>query len=134
MEPQQASEGVPLRGVAREILYFAEGENGEAALLVDEDYTRGMSPPGRRELCGAIITVARDVISKDLEQCDEHEVIEVSPDPAMEEVVFSMRFLLSDEGDPIVLTYFGSLAEEGTPLRKGLTHVLEALILLSKAL
>lgn len=123
-----------LTGVAREILYFAEGEGGEAALLVDEEYTQGMTPAGRRELCGAIITITRDIISRDLDNCNPEDVIEISPDPAMENMVFSLRFLITEEGEHLVLTYFGSLAQEGTPLERGLTHILEALVLLSQAL
>lgn len=132
-----STEAAPLQtagDVAIELMFLAEGADGDAALLVGDALNKNVSVKERREICEALLTIGIDQLGKEVAALRGDEVIEISKDPSHGELTFAARFLMHGQGEASVLVYFGGKANPKTPLKVGLVHAMEAMQILSQQL
>lgn len=115
--------------IGTEVINISETvEDGAVVLLNDELFEENdLDADEQFNVVKSLFILAYDHLNIDLRQTTPTELIEISPDPIMFDLVSMVRMILMDDTDFQLLVYFGGRADPSTTLRKGLIHILEVL-------
>lgn len=115
--------------VVREIVNVSETVDDGAVVLLNEEFfeENRLDADEQLSVVNSLFILAYDSLNEDLRSVDDIELVEVSPDPIMYDLVSMVRMLLSDTSDFQLLVYFGGRVDRSTKLKQGLLHVLELL-------
>lgn len=117
--------------MGKEVINISETLSDGAVVLLNEDVfeENNLDTEEIQQVINSFFVLAYNSINHDLSLAGKHELIEISEEPVLEELVSMVRMLLFDNGEFQLLVYFGKLANPKTTVRQGLLHVLELLAL-----
>lgn len=116
--------------IGTEVINISETVNDGAVVLINEDLfeDNGLDADAQLSVVNSLFILAYDHLNADLKELDGTELINISPDPVLYDLVSMVRMiLLNKNNDFQLLVYFGKKANKKTTLKKGLLHILELL-------
>lgn len=113
--------------IATEVLTVTEQNPGQFVSIVNDDFfaERGVRNPSKP--LKAMLTIARHKLLQEVGTADRIRTIEQTVHRNFRSSVFSVSFLLDEDMELILLTYFGEKAHPSTGYVSALIHVLEVL-------
>lgn len=133
-EAPEEIEVIEMLPIATEVFTLTEQRPGHyVSLLNDEFFTeRQVRDPNR--YLKAMLLIAREKLMREIGGCDRTRTIETALHKNFKSTVFSASFLLDDEMNLILLTYFGEQTPTSTNYAEALVHVLEVFSILENDL
>lgn len=116
--------------IGTEVINISETVNdGAVVLLNDELFEENeLDADEQLNIVNSLFILAYDQLNADLLDVTDRELIEISPDPVLYDLISMVRMiLLNDNNDFQLLVYFGKKAKKNTTLKQGLLHILEML-------
>lgn len=116
----------------KEIVNITEHPNGEAVIVLDEEFFNKKSRKDRQKIVDSLCVLGRDKLMSDVFEVDSISQVKISKDPVHKNSVIVLRFLINNDGDFRMLTYFGEKIPQGTSIRNGLIHAAEVVSIIQK--
>jgi len=116
----------------KEIINITEHPNGEAVIVLDEEFFKNKNKRERQKIIDSLCTLGRDKLMTDVSYVKREEMIKISKDKAHQNSVIVLRFLINIDGDFQLLTYFGGKMSKDSSIQNGLIHAAEVITLIQK--
>lgn len=119
--------------IAEELVFISVDFNEKATFLYN-DYISGLSVANRRKIMASLITLARDQLVKNYNQCPPSKKIQVSKDESFKDVAIGIRFLKGHDSSFRALLYFGEKVDPNYTVSEGLLTSLRILEQIERAI
>ncbi len=133
-EAPEEIEVIEMLPIATEVFTLTEQRPGHYVSLLNDEFfaERQVRDPNR--YLKAMLLIAREKLMREIGSCDRARTIETALHKNFKSTVFSASFLLDEEMNLILLTYFGEQTPVETNYAEALVHVLEVFSILENDL
>ena len=120
--------------VATEVFTITEQTPGNFVSLLNDDFFAERQVRNPNSYLKAMLVIGRHKILQEISRADRSQTVDIAVHRSFRDTVFSASFLLDDDMDLILLTYFGEKTPADTNYAEALVHVLEVLDILENDL
>lgn len=120
--------------IATEVFTITEQNPGQYVSLLNDDFFALNQVRNPNRHLKAMLLLGRQQILQEIATVDRRRTVETAIHKSFKTSVFSASFLLDEERNLLLLTYFGEKTPAGTNYAEALVHVLEVLSILENDL
>ena len=120
--------------VAIEVFTITEQLPGRYVSLLNDDFFAGRRVKDPNGALKAMLLLGRHKLLREIGTAERTQTVDTAVHRSFRDTVFSASFLLDENMELILLTYFGEKTPRGTNYAEALVHVLEVLDVLENDL